>query len=489
MVLRPRDLPTAVDGETVDVLFEGETLAARPGEPLMATLLAHGFDIASRSVKYHRPRGAFCLGGTCGQCWMRIDDIPNRAACTTPARKGMVATRENAFPSADHDLFRAADLVFPQGLDHHRLGTTPVRAVNSLIGGTARQLAGLGALSDRPAPPPPVMKRVSAEIVVIGAGPAGMAAALAAARAGAGVLMLEKRREIGGHLNTGLFDGDPEYALLPKQHLEALRDAGAVGWSRAHALGIFATGGGGREVLVRRGGPQEHLVRVRPEVLILATGGYEQAGLFANNDLPGHYAARGVAKLILHRGVRPGRRAVIIDAQPGGETGWRLQRRLTAVGIEATRLCTAPTDHAPTEGALPSTTLVGATVIGARGRTRVKGVEISIRGEPRARRTLPCDLLISALPPSPSYELAHQAGCSLAHRPELGGFPVVRDPGTGATSVEGIFTAGDLSGTHTAREAMRDGVIAGLSAALLLADDQVLRHRRDDLAAQARGAR
>src|SRR5262249_55002990 len=113
----------------------------------MVTLLAHGVDTASRSVKYHRPRGAFCMAGSCDQCSMRIDDLPTRAACTAPAVEGRAIGRQNAFPSADVDLFRAADIVFAAGFDHHRLATTPLTPLNAVMQGTARQMAGLGSLS------------------------------------------------------------------------------------------------------------------------------------------------------------------------------------------------------------------------------------------------------------------------------------------------------------------------------------------------------
>lgn len=456
---RPNELADAPPGEPVTVIFEGKSLPAKAGEPLTATLLAHDVDIASRSVKYHRPRGAFCLSGICGQCWMRIDDVPNRAACTTSVRNGMTATRENAFPSADHDLFRAADLVFPGGLDHHTLGTTPLRSVNVIIGSTARQMAGLGTLSTKEPAPPPPMRSTACDVLVIGAGPAGLAAARTAAGAGAGVLLVEKRREVGGHLNTGLFDDDPAMKDLPGRELAAFRDAGGVLWNRSIALSIYGAPGGKKEVLVRRAvGEEEFLAVVRPDILILASGGYEQAALFPGNDLPGHYAARGFARLVLRRKVAPGKNAVILDSGLGRETGARLQRALIGAGLKAKRLIESGGEA--TDFVLPA-----RTIIGTKGNTRIKGVEIASTLDARAdRENLRCDVLISALAPSPAYELAHQAGCKLEHRPQDGGFPVWVDS-FGATSAAGVFAAGDLTGAATAAIAVAQGEAAGAAAA------------------------
>jgi sarcosine oxidase, subunit alpha len=449
--VRLNETESAPPGEPATVIFEGKPLAAKEGEPLTAALLAHGIDIASRSVKYHRPRGAFCLAGICGQCWLRIDDVPNRAACTTAVRNGMTATRENAFPSADHDILRAADYAFPGGLDHHTLGTTPLRSVNVIIGSTARQLAGLGSLSRKEPPPPSAIHVTACDVLVIGGGPAGLAAARAAARAGAGVLLLEKRKDAGGHLNTGLFDDEPELRDLPPRWLDEFRRSGGVTWTRAIAAGIYRGTGGSKEVLVRRafGGGDEHLAIVRPDLLVLATGGYEQAALFGGNDLPGHYAARGFAKLALRRGIIPGKKAVILDGAPEGETGVRLEKRLSSIGLECVRLATG-----------------SKTVVNAKGTNRIKSVEIVSTIDPRSdRESLRCDLVISAFLPSPAFELAHQAGCELEHRPESGGFPVVIDPATCETNVSGVYAAGDLTGAPTARRAIEQGEIAGAHAA------------------------
>jgi sarcosine oxidase subunit alpha len=444
--------------------FEGKPLTAREGEPLMVTLLAHGIDTASRSVKYHRPRGAFCLAGICGQCWMRVEDLPNRAACTTLARTALKATRENAFPSADIDVFRAADYLFSGGLDHHRLGTTPIRPLNLLMQDTARRMAGLGSLSTTVPTPAPSVERRRFDLAVVGAGPAGLAAARTAATFGLRVVVIERDTAPGGQLRTKLYDDVLQLADLVPSAIRALEPKKGELWLRAIASGIYREDPTTRpELLVRArvGEPEEHLIIVEADRLIIATGGYEQTPLFEANDLPGHYGARAFAELVLRWGVMPGKKVVIGDR--GTETGARLFARLRGRGIDCVRVVEAEVE-APEPG------VYAAKVIGAaRGGTHVKGVEVVAAGErtdPDAHRTrISCDVIASAMPVSPAFELARQGGCALEHRPNEGGFCVVVDRRTQMTSVESILAAGDVTGAKTASAAMEEGELAGRAAA------------------------
>lgn len=393
------------------------------GEPLMVTLLANGVETASRSVKYHRPRGAFCMAGVCGQCWMRIGDLPNRAACLQESHEGLVASRENAFPSADFDVFRGADIFF-ESLDHHRLATTPIRSLNKIMQETARRMAGLGSLSDQPAVPAAAITEREVELAVIGGGPAGLAAALETTKAGIPTLLVESRSNLGGVLRTRLYDEDRELASLPARAAEQLRDVALS----SQAVGIYA----GEGLLLKK---QNGLELIRAKSLIIATGGYEQPPLFESNDLPGHYGARAFAELSLNYGVLPGKKVVIVDC--GGELGPRLESALKNQKVDVTR--------------------VTEKVVAARGGTRVKGVEVE------SGKKISCDAIASAMNVAPAFELARQAGCSIEHRPQDGGFVVVVD-GEAQTTAVSVFAAGDATGAKTATESYRQGVLAGRSA-------------------------
>lgn len=393
------------------------------GEPLMVTLLANGVETASRSVKYHRPRGAFCMAGVCGQCWMRIDDLPNRAACLQRSHDGLVASRENAFPSADFDVFRGADIFF-ESLDHHRLATTPLRPLNKIMQETARRMAGLGTLSDRAAIPAAAITEREVELAVIGGGPAGLGAALETTKAGVPTLLVESRPALGGILRTRLFDDDPALANLAERAADQLRDVALS----AQAVGIYADEG----LLLKK---ENGLELIRAKSLIIATGGYEQPPLFESNDLPGHYGARAFAELALNYGVVPGKKVVIVDC--GGELGPRLETALKKQNVDVVR--------------------VTEKVVAARGGTRVKGVEVE------SGKKISCDAIASAMNVAPAFELARQAGCSIEHRPQDGGFVVVVDDAA-RTTARSVFAAGDATGAKKAGEAYRQGVLAGRSA-------------------------
>src|SRR5438132_5587247 len=185
-----RRLPSAPHGQRLTVLLDGRPIAACAGESVAVALFASGERVLSRSIKYHRPRGFFCLAGHCGACLMRIDGKPNVRACKTPVKEGMRVERQNAFPTGAFDVLGAADFFFPKGMDHHTMMTSP-RALNTVMQKIVRQLAGLGKLPDEAALELPAPRSRHVEVLVVGAGPAGLAAATALARRGRKVLLIE----------------------------------------------------------------------------------------------------------------------------------------------------------------------------------------------------------------------------------------------------------------------------------------------------------
>src|SRR5262245_16669428 len=193
-----RRLPPETRPElTID--YEGHPVSAREGEPAACALLAAGETVFSRSIKYHRPRGPFCMAGSCSNCLMRIDGVPNRFACQTPVRAGMRIERQNAYPSVKVDVFSSIDWLFPKGMDHHSM-FAGVPVAEKVMATVARHLAGLGLLPDSAPPPVRPAERLSVDVVVIGAGAAGLAAAEVLAAAGCPPLLLEQEDRVGGRL-------------------------------------------------------------------------------------------------------------------------------------------------------------------------------------------------------------------------------------------------------------------------------------------------
>ncbi|HEX7489678.1 MAG TPA: (2Fe-2S)-binding protein, partial [Anaeromyxobacteraceae bacterium] len=164
------------------ILVDGQRVSARRGESVTSALLAAGRPLLARSPKYHRPRGPFCLSGSCSACLVRVDGEPNVRACETPCREGLTVETQNAFGTAAHDLLRAIDLFAPGGIDHHHMGTWSQLASRITVG-ASRQLAGLGQLSACVPPAWPAAEAERFDALVVGSGPAGLGAAEALARA------------------------------------------------------------------------------------------------------------------------------------------------------------------------------------------------------------------------------------------------------------------------------------------------------------------
>src|SRR6266850_1250759 len=130
------------------ISLDGQDIEAQEGDTIAAALLRARITTFTRSIKYHRPRGPFCLAGSCGQCLMRVDGVPSLPACRVKAQEGMACERQNGPLGVEKDLFRAADFLFADGLDHHHL-LTGSRLLGRVALEVARRLAGLGELPAR----------------------------------------------------------------------------------------------------------------------------------------------------------------------------------------------------------------------------------------------------------------------------------------------------------------------------------------------------
>jgi sarcosine oxidase subunit alpha len=403
---RPRGRPLTVD-------FEGRSVRAFQGEPLGVALFAEGIRVLGRSPKYHRPRGLYCLDGHCGSCLMRIDGRPNRRACLEPAHEGLRCERQNAFPDADVDLLRAADWLFPRGMDHHRL-MTGSRVGNEIFLKLVREMGGSGLLPDAPAELPAVRDQ-QVDLCVVGGGPAGLAASRAAAQAnrGARVLLIDEQDRPGGSwlAEPGGVD------LAERATAEAIR-AGVEIRSAARAVAFYAEEGILAVVTA------EGLVRLAAGRYLHATGAYDQNLPFADSDRAGVLSARGCGRLVFRHGVRPGRRVAIVSAPPAPFADL-LARGLAHRGVEVLR----------------------------RDLDELAGLDL--------RR----DLIAVDAVPAPASELCRQHGARVTLRPEAGGFAVDVDE-MGRTSVPDLWACGDVTGYRGAAAAVADGVRVGAAIAL-----------------------
>ena len=456
----PRGAPITFD-------FEGRTLRANDGQPVAVALHAAGIKVLGRSSKYHRPRGFFCLDGHCASCYLRIDGRPNRRACMTPVREGLRCERQNAFPSADVDLLRAADWLFPKGMDHHTL-MTETRVGNLLFLKLVRQMGGSGMLPDAPAAALDSAGDIErADVCIVGGGPAGLAAARACAEAAAGarVVLFDEQAELGGSLLAA-----PGGRARGEEMAAAARRGGARLETDATAIGFFAEDGDGEIGHADADGKTGLLAVVTPGGLrrviarryLYATGSYDQNLPFADNDRPGIVSARACGRLAFHHGVRPvppGKRVLVLAASEAtGATA--LVSALAADGIDAELIAVAGPDGASSDGGEPA----GTRVAGVRGIQAVRAVEIESAGKARGTRVVAADLVAVAALPAPASELARQHGAEVAFDPARGGFAVVVDARF-RTRAPDVYACGDVTGFAGADAAARAGDAAGRAIA------------------------
>ncbi len=434
---------SVAEEDKVELTLDGRTISGRPGQPVTSALLEADEWIIGRSVKYHRPRAPFCLSGSCGACLVRIDGRPNLRACTTPVAAGMKVERQNAFPSAAIDLFGATDFFFPRGMDHHTLFTGAPRPIHAVMQKIARQLAGLGRLPDEREVEIPASTSRRIELVVIGAGPAGLAASVAAARAGRQVLVVEQATRAGGSLLADPLDGVARAARL----VEAARAAGVELLTGATALAWYPedhvaddAAPGLLAVSTARG-----LVLVSAARFIYATGSYDQNALFPDNDRPGIMSARAVGRLLVTEGLVPARRPAVLG---GGPYARALADALEHHGAAVTRI----------DG-------LDEEIVATRGHKRLRSVDVTRRGDAdRKVRRVACDLLAVAALPAPATELLREHGCAVRWEAALGGFHAVTYA-DGRTSIPGVYAAGDVAGFLGTEAAEQAGARIGRSAA------------------------
>jgi sarcosine oxidase subunit alpha len=311
------------------------------------------------------------------------------------------------------------------------------------------------------------------DIAIVGGGPAGLCAAIAGARLGAKVTLIDDNDRLGGQLvkQTHKFFGS-------KSHY-----CGTRGTDIAAVLGqdLAATGAGvhiGTSVVGLYDGnvlglaSRDRFTKLRFRCLIVATGATENSVLFGNNDLPGVYGAGAVQTLMNVSGVRPGRRVLMVGS---GNIGLIVSYQLIQAGIEVAAVVEALPKvggyhvHAAKLARLGAPILISHTVRAALGRQRVEGAVICRVGPDfkplkGTERRVKVDTICLAVGLTPLSELLWQAGCHMVYVPELGGHVAWHNENM-QTSRCHVYVAGDVSGIEEASTAMLEGRIAGAHAA------------------------
>lgn len=316
------------------------------------------------------------------------------------------------------------------------------------------------------------MKTFEREIVVIGAGPAGLCAAIEARKAGAQVLLVDENARPGGQLFKQIhkFFGSSEHhaGLRGFEIAQALsREAEELGvelWMDTVAYGIFKEGVG----LVKDG--QGYMVKAGK--IIVAAGGSEDPVAFPGSTLPGVITAGAAQTMVNIYRTLPGKRVVVLGS---GNVGLIVAYQLMQAGAEIAAVIEKSEKiggygvHAAKLRRAGVPILTGSTIVRAAGVDSLQSVQIaSVDAEgnpiPGTERSLEADTLCLSVGMSPLTELVWQAGAAFDYVSQLGGFVPVHDSGM-QTSVSGLYVAGDVTGIEEAPIAMEEGRLAGISAA------------------------
>ena len=456
---------------TARFTFDGKTFDALEGDTVASALLANGVHLVGRSFKYHRPRGILSAGPEEPNALIDVSRDaarrqPNVRAPVQEVFDGMKVESQNRWPSLSFDIGGVNNLLSPffaAGF-YYKTFMWPKAAWEKVYEPFIRKAAGLGVAPTEEDPDHYASRYAYCDVLVAGGGVAGLSAALAAAEAGARVILCDEQPEVGGalHYDTSVkIDGRNGYdwaqaaaaKLKAMENVTVLTRTTAFGYYNHNFVGLVERV---TDHLARpdKTLPRERMWQVRAKRVIIATGSIERHMVFANNDRPGIMLASAARTYLNHFGVAVGRKVGVYTASDSAyEAAFDLKRAgVTIAAIVDNR-------DKPGEAVLAEArklgieVLTGHSVVDTKGKLRVSSMSVARNGGGSAR-AIPVDALLMSAGWTPSVHLFSQSRGKVAYDAATGRFL----PGIYA---QDCLSVGSCNGTDGLQATIEEALAAG----------------------------
>jgi len=435
--ISPRPGEVIDRNKPISFTWNGKKYTGFAGDTIVSALTANGVEIFSRSFKYKRPRGVLSASFHDPNCTVQVDDEPNVRGAHRELQSEMNIIPENVWPSLSFDVrsanqtvsrFLSAGFYYKTFMKPQRFWPIYQKILGRFAaGGVTSQDAEHGYYDKR---------YIHVDVCVAGGGPAGMSAAIAAAKSGASVLLVEEEYQLGGHLRYGDEAALTTVSELRREvtalkNIEVLTNSAVTGRYDMNWLGVIQRQPG---ISVKGHQLHERLCKVRAKTLVVAAGLIERPYVFAGNDLAGIILSTGVRRLLNLHSVLPGKNAVVFTANQDGDACIADLIKAGAVVrvVDARK---------------------GENIVQATGDKRIKTVELG------DGKKIACDLLVIAIGWTANVPLLNMAG----DRPVYDKNSARFFPTNGLP--ENVLVTGGLTGDGSTNELIAHGAAIGTNAA------------------------
>lgn len=457
---------------TLSFRFDGKSYDGHAGDTLASALLANGVRLCGRSFKYHRPRGLLSAGPEEPNALVELRAgarrEPNTRATTVELFQSLEARSQNRWPSLEFDVLSINGLAAPALVAgfYYKTFMWPAAFWEKLYEPAIRRAAGLGRAANVEDPDHYEKAFAFCDVLVIGAGPAGLSAALTAGRSGARVIICDEDFRLGGRLlaERREINGRPAADWLAATLAELASLSEVRFMPRTSVFGLYDHGvyGAVERVNDHVAVPPPHQPRQRgwriyAKRAILASGALERPIVFPGNDRPGVMLSGAVRAYVNRFGVLPGREAVVFTA---GDSGWATVRDLAESGAHLAAIVDSRSEINPEFKTLASRIgaplFAGSVVEMTHGRSALRGV--TVRDASGKRAALACDLLAVSNGWNPTLHLtSHLNGKPVWEEAIQAFVPGALPPG--------LAVAGSAAGRFMLADALQDGARLGREAA------------------------